>query len=160
MAARALAGQALSIFGDHQDVMACRSTGWRLGEDGSGWVPRGYSRSNAAPLGGILDFGGKKTGSDDQVVSFFFFSHWIWKDLDGFERIATATPVPALREVCHSRLSLGRCWRRRAWRWCSTTRWWRIWSPWNAVSPCSTSSMAFAPATRCVVFGTVDGRGS
>eukprot|EP00435_Cladocopium_sp_Y103_P044074 s2861_g12.t1 len=28
VAARALAGQALSIFGDHQDVMACRSTGW------------------------------------------------------------------------------------------------------------------------------------
>ena len=27
VAARALAGQALSIFGDHQDVMACRSTG-------------------------------------------------------------------------------------------------------------------------------------
>ena len=50
------------------------------------------------------------------------------------------------------RLSSGRCWRRRAWRWCSTTRWWRIWSPWNAASPCSTSSMAFAPATRRVVF--------
>ena len=31
VAARALAGQALSIFGDHQDVMACRSTGWCLG---------------------------------------------------------------------------------------------------------------------------------
>ena len=30
VAARALAGQALSIFGDHQDVMACRSTGWCL----------------------------------------------------------------------------------------------------------------------------------
>lgn len=28
VAARALAGQALSIFGDHSDVMACRSTGW------------------------------------------------------------------------------------------------------------------------------------
>ncbi|CAK9099419.1 unnamed protein product [Durusdinium trenchii] len=30
VAARALAGQALSIFGDHQDVMACRSTGWAM----------------------------------------------------------------------------------------------------------------------------------
>ena len=30
VAARALAGQALSIFGDHSDVMACRSTGWFL----------------------------------------------------------------------------------------------------------------------------------
>lgn len=28
VAARALAGQSLSIFGDHSDVMACRSTGW------------------------------------------------------------------------------------------------------------------------------------
>ena len=28
VAARALAGQALNIFGDHSDVMACRSTGW------------------------------------------------------------------------------------------------------------------------------------
>ena len=28
VAARAIAAQALSIFGDHSDVMACRSTGW------------------------------------------------------------------------------------------------------------------------------------
>ncbi|HUI70159.1 MAG TPA: pyruvate:ferredoxin (flavodoxin) oxidoreductase [Spirochaetia bacterium] len=30
IAARALATHALSIFGDHEDVMACRSTGWAL----------------------------------------------------------------------------------------------------------------------------------
>jgi len=30
VAARALAGQALSIFGDHQDVMAVRQTGWAM----------------------------------------------------------------------------------------------------------------------------------
>jgi pyruvate-ferredoxin/flavodoxin oxidoreductase len=30
VAARAIAGQALSIFGDHSDVMLCRSTGWAL----------------------------------------------------------------------------------------------------------------------------------
>lgn len=30
VAARALAGEALSIFGDHQDVMAVRQTGWSL----------------------------------------------------------------------------------------------------------------------------------
>eukprot|EP00929_Paragymnodinium_shiwhaense_P122117 TRINITY_DN946_c0_g3_i1.p1 TRINITY_DN946_c0_g3~~TRINITY_DN946_c0_g3_i1.p1 ORF type:complete len:1967 (+),score=555.50 TRINITY_DN946_c0_g3_i1:774-5903(+) len=30
VAARALAGEALSIFGDHQDVMAVRQTGWAL----------------------------------------------------------------------------------------------------------------------------------
>ena len=30
VAARSLAAQGLSIFGDHQDVMACRSTGWGL----------------------------------------------------------------------------------------------------------------------------------
>src|SRR6476659_1007031 len=30
VAARSLASQALSIFGDHQDVMAARTTGWAL----------------------------------------------------------------------------------------------------------------------------------
>ncbi|HBE19512.1 MAG TPA: pyruvate:ferredoxin (flavodoxin) oxidoreductase [Cyanobacteria bacterium UBA11149] len=30
VAARSLAAQGLSIFGDHQDVMACRSTGWGM----------------------------------------------------------------------------------------------------------------------------------
>eukprot|EP00928_Gymnodinium_smaydae_P030133 TRINITY_DN2247_c0_g1_i2.p1 TRINITY_DN2247_c0_g1~~TRINITY_DN2247_c0_g1_i2.p1 ORF type:complete len:1896 (+),score=381.74 TRINITY_DN2247_c0_g1_i2:84-5690(+) len=30
VAARAVAGQSLSIFGDHSDVMACRSTGWAM----------------------------------------------------------------------------------------------------------------------------------
>jgi pyruvate-ferredoxin/flavodoxin oxidoreductase len=30
VAARALAAQGLSIFGDHQDVMAVRQTGWAL----------------------------------------------------------------------------------------------------------------------------------
>ena len=30
IAARALASHALSIFGDHEDVMACRSTGWAM----------------------------------------------------------------------------------------------------------------------------------
>ncbi|CAM9118399.1 unnamed protein product [Discosporangium mesarthrocarpum] len=30
VAARAVAGHALSIFGDHSDVMACRQTGWAM----------------------------------------------------------------------------------------------------------------------------------
>ena len=30
VAARAIAGHALSIFGDHADIMACRSTGWAM----------------------------------------------------------------------------------------------------------------------------------
>src|SRR5215471_3542519 len=30
IAARAIAAQALSIFGDHSDVMSCRSTGWAM----------------------------------------------------------------------------------------------------------------------------------
>jgi pyruvate-ferredoxin/flavodoxin oxidoreductase len=30
IAARALAAGSLSIFGDHQDVMACRQTGWAM----------------------------------------------------------------------------------------------------------------------------------
>jgi pyruvate-ferredoxin/flavodoxin oxidoreductase len=35
VAARALAGQGLSIFGDHQDVMATRATGWAMLSSGS-----------------------------------------------------------------------------------------------------------------------------
>ena len=30
VSARSLAAQALSIFGDHQDVMACRQTGFAM----------------------------------------------------------------------------------------------------------------------------------
>jgi pyruvate-ferredoxin/flavodoxin oxidoreductase len=35
VSARALAGHALSIFGDHSDVMACRQTGYALLAEGS-----------------------------------------------------------------------------------------------------------------------------
>jgi pyruvate-ferredoxin/flavodoxin oxidoreductase len=35
IAARAIAAQSLSIFGDHQDVMACRQTGWAMLSSGS-----------------------------------------------------------------------------------------------------------------------------
>ncbi|HAE58362.1 MAG TPA: pyruvate:ferredoxin (flavodoxin) oxidoreductase, partial [Anaerolineae bacterium] len=35
IAARSLAAQSLSIFGDHQDVMACRQTGWAMLSSGS-----------------------------------------------------------------------------------------------------------------------------
>jgi len=35
ISARSLAAQALSIFGDHQDVMACRQTGWAMLSSGS-----------------------------------------------------------------------------------------------------------------------------
>jgi pyruvate-ferredoxin/flavodoxin oxidoreductase len=35
IAARAIAAQALSIYGDHQDVMACRQTGWAMMSSGS-----------------------------------------------------------------------------------------------------------------------------
>jgi pyruvate-ferredoxin/flavodoxin oxidoreductase len=35
IAARAVAAQSLSIFGDHQDVMACRQTGWAMLSSGS-----------------------------------------------------------------------------------------------------------------------------
>ncbi len=35
IAARAVAAQALSIYGDHQDVMACRQTGWAMMSSGS-----------------------------------------------------------------------------------------------------------------------------
>ncbi len=35
VAARAIAAHALSIYGDHQDVMACRQTGWALFSSGS-----------------------------------------------------------------------------------------------------------------------------
>ena len=35
IAARAIAAQGLSIYGDHQDVMACRQTGWAMISSGS-----------------------------------------------------------------------------------------------------------------------------
>jgi pyruvate-ferredoxin/flavodoxin oxidoreductase len=35
IAARSIAAQALSIYGDHQDVMACRQTGWAMVSSGS-----------------------------------------------------------------------------------------------------------------------------
>src|SRR5512143_139835 len=35
ISARSIAAQALSIFGDHSDVMACRSTGWGMFFGGS-----------------------------------------------------------------------------------------------------------------------------
>jgi pyruvate-ferredoxin/flavodoxin oxidoreductase len=35
IAARSIAAQSLSIFGDHQDVMACRQTGWGMLSSGS-----------------------------------------------------------------------------------------------------------------------------
>jgi pyruvate-ferredoxin/flavodoxin oxidoreductase len=35
IAARAIASQGLSIYGDHQDVMACRQTGWAMVSSGS-----------------------------------------------------------------------------------------------------------------------------
>ncbi len=35
IAARAIAAQGLSIYGDHQDVMACRQTGWAMLSSGS-----------------------------------------------------------------------------------------------------------------------------
>ncbi len=35
IAARAIASQGLSIYGDHQDVMACRQTGWAMLSSGS-----------------------------------------------------------------------------------------------------------------------------
>ncbi|PKN94806.1 MAG: pyruvate:ferredoxin (flavodoxin) oxidoreductase [Chloroflexi bacterium HGW-Chloroflexi-6] len=35
IAARSIAAQSLSIFGDHQDVMACRQTGWAMLSSGS-----------------------------------------------------------------------------------------------------------------------------
>ena len=35
--ARAIAGHALSIFGDHSDVMACRGTGFAMLASGSAW---------------------------------------------------------------------------------------------------------------------------
>ena len=61
VAARALAAQALSIFGDHSDVMAARATGWallcvRLGAGGAG--PRadrpGGDARGARPVPALL----------------------------------------------------------------------------------------------------------
>src|ERR1051326_2062538 len=52
VAARSLAAQALSIFGDHSDVMACRSAGWAM--LGSASV-REARASASAPRGATLE---------------------------------------------------------------------------------------------------------
>ncbi len=50
IAARSLAAQGLSIFGDHSDVMAARSTGWAMLASASHNLdPRGTSHAIVAP---------------------------------------------------------------------------------------------------------------
>ena len=78
VAARALAGQALSIFGDHQDVMACRSTGWCLGQR---WVEPcfGQRQKNAKTQSSQLAV--SKPLSNRRVLGFpeISFLDWLRK---------------------------------------------------------------------------------
>ena len=50
VAARSIAAQALSIFGDHQDVMAVRQTGWALLSSGSVQEAHDFARNTAGLL--------------------------------------------------------------------------------------------------------------
>ena len=45
--ARAVATHALSIFGDHSDIMACRSTGWAMPR----WRTCGSAKTSSRPSG-------------------------------------------------------------------------------------------------------------
>lgn len=57
VAARSLAAQALSIFGDHSDVMSCRSTGWAMLSSASVQEAMDMAAiAHAAALGASLPF--------------------------------------------------------------------------------------------------------
>ena len=53
IAARSIASQALSIFGDHSDVMAARATGWAMLSSASGPGSAGFRRYCACCSAGI-----------------------------------------------------------------------------------------------------------
>ncbi len=57
IAARAIAAQGLSIYGDHQDVMACRQTGWAMLSSGSVQEAQDFAAiSHAATLKSRIPF--------------------------------------------------------------------------------------------------------
>ena len=75
VSARAIAGQALSIFGDHSDVMACRQTGFAMLASSS--VQEAHEVAAVAHLAAIRGrvpflhfFDGFRTSHEIQKISF------------------------------------------------------------------------------------------
>ena len=74
VSARALAAQGLSIFGDHQDVMACRATGCSLlcsnnGQEAHDLALIAHSASNRASVPFIHFFDGFRTSHEVSKIS-------------------------------------------------------------------------------------------
>ncbi|MGP1485615.1 MAG: pyruvate:ferredoxin (flavodoxin) oxidoreductase [Campylobacter sp.] len=81
VSARSLAAQALSIFGDHQDVYACRQTGWAMLASGS--VQEVMDIAGVAHLSAIKGrvpflhfFDGFRTSHEIQKVEVMDYSHF------------------------------------------------------------------------------------
>ncbi|WP_169784951.1 pyruvate:ferredoxin (flavodoxin) oxidoreductase [Campylobacter curvus] len=81
VSARSLAAQALSIFGDHQDIYACRQTGWAMLASGS--VQEVMDIAGVAHLAAIKGrvpflhfFDGFRTSHEIQKVEVMDYSHF------------------------------------------------------------------------------------
>ncbi|MBR8461761.1 pyruvate:ferredoxin (flavodoxin) oxidoreductase [Campylobacter sp. faydin G-105] len=81
VSARSLAAQALSIFGDHQDIYACRQTGWAMLASGS--VQEVMDIAGVAHLAAIKGrvpfmhfFDGFRTSHEIQKIEVIDYSHF------------------------------------------------------------------------------------
>ncbi|WDV45229.1 pyruvate:ferredoxin (flavodoxin) oxidoreductase [Clostridiaceae bacterium M8S5] len=99
VSARAVAGHALSIFGDHSDVMACRQTGFAMIASGS--------VQEVMDIGGVAHLASIKT----RVPFLHFFdgfrtSHEIQKiELIDYEEFAKLTDFEAVNRFRHNALN-------------------------------------------------------
>lgn len=95
VSARALAAQALSIFGDHQDIYACRQTGFAMLASGS--VQEVMDIAGVAHLSAIKGrvpflhfFDGFRTSHEIQKVELMDYAH--------FERLVDKEAIQAFRD--------------------------------------------------------------
>ncbi len=106
VSARAIAAQALSIFGDHSDVMACRSTGWAMLCSNSpqevmdfAMIAQSSTLKSRVPF--LHFFDGFRTSSEVQKIealSFDDMRHMIDDDLVTAHRQRALSPdAPKLR---------------------------------------------------------------
>ncbi len=106
IAARSLAAQALSIFGDHSDVMAARNTGFAMLATGSvqeimdlAAIPHFVSLRSRVPFMHFFD--GFRTSHEIQKVEYFEIDDlkdlFPWEDLDKFRNNALNPEHPVTR---------------------------------------------------------------
>ncbi|HVA37243.1 MAG TPA: pyruvate:ferredoxin (flavodoxin) oxidoreductase [Candidatus Dormibacteraeota bacterium] len=111
VAARSIATQALSIFGDHSDVMAARGTGFALLSSGSVQEAHDFALiAQAATLEGRVPilhfFDGFRTSHevntiellDDEQIRAMIDDHWVWEH----RRRALNPEHPFIRGTAHN----------------------------------------------------------